>query len=66
MTKQVCVAHWGWMSQKSVKDEEWTSGPGRIPSGKTWLGVVPRTLCRICITYFIYTYILFSFCGAGD
>lgn len=67
MTKQVCVAHWGWMSQKSVKDEEWTSGPGRSPSGKAWLGVVPRTLSRIVtvlpVSYILIFYFLFVVLG---
>lgn len=51
----------------SVKDEEWTSGPGRVPSGKTRLGMMPRTLCRIVtvlpVSYILIFYFLFVVLG---
>lgn len=51
----------------SVKDEEWMSGPGRVPSGKTWLVMVPRTLCRIVtvlpVSYILIFYFLFVVLG---
>lgn len=50
-----------------VKDEEWTSGPGRVPSGKTRLGMVPCTICRIVtvspVSYILIFHFLFVVLG---
>lgn len=57
----------GCYRRVSVEDEEWTSGPGRIPSGKAWLGMEPCTLCRrvtvLPVSYILLFYFLFVVLG---